>query len=91
MPGKAQPTYDDGDPAAGKAVFTQKCGACHTLADAGTTGAVGPNLDDAKPELSLVIDRLLNGKGVMPPFKSALTAKQIADVAAYVVQATGGG
>jgi mono/diheme cytochrome c family protein len=31
----------------GKQLFTAKCGVCHTLADAGTTGAVGPNLDDA--------------------------------------------
>jgi mono/diheme cytochrome c family protein len=34
-------------PAAGKAVFTGigGCGSCHTLAAAGTTGTVGPNLD----------------------------------------------
>ena len=36
-----------GDPSAGKALFQQKCGSCHTLADAKTQGAVGPNLDDA--------------------------------------------
>jgi mono/diheme cytochrome c family protein len=37
----------DGNPATGKALFIQNCGSCHTLADAGTTGMVGPNLDDA--------------------------------------------
>jgi mono/diheme cytochrome c family protein len=37
----------DGDPAMGKALFIQTCGACHTLADAKTTGVVGPNLDEA--------------------------------------------
>jgi mono/diheme cytochrome c family protein len=31
----------------GKQLFTQKCGACHTLAHASTTGSVGPNLDVA--------------------------------------------
>jgi cytochrome c oxidase subunit 2 len=33
-------------PAAGKTVFTGPggCGSCHTLAAAGTTGTVGPNL-----------------------------------------------
>ena len=31
----------------GKALFTQKCGACHTLARAGTKGIQGPNLDAA--------------------------------------------
>ncbi|MGE5274486.1 MAG: c-type cytochrome [Verrucomicrobiota bacterium] len=36
-----------GDPARGKQLFTQKCGSCHTLADAGTQGKVGPNLDEA--------------------------------------------
>ena len=80
-----------GDPAAGKQVFaTAGCTSCHTLADAGASGTVGPNLDDAKPPLERVIDRVTNGKGVMPPFKGQLTDKQIQDVAAYVVQATSG-
>jgi mono/diheme cytochrome c family protein len=35
------------DPVNGKELFVQKCGACHTLAHAGTTGNAGPNLDDA--------------------------------------------
>jgi mono/diheme cytochrome c family protein len=35
------------DTATGKQLFQQKCGSCHTLADAGTQGKVGPNLDDA--------------------------------------------
>jgi len=51
---------------------------------------VGPNLDQKKPPLSLVIDRVTNGKGVMPSFSGQLTEKQIADVAAYVVKASGG-
>ena len=42
------------------------------------------------PSLSLVVDRLLNGKGAMPSFKGTFSTKQIADVAAYVVKATGG-
>ena len=36
-----------GDPAAGKAVFVSSgCGACHTFTPAGTTGKIGPNLDN---------------------------------------------
>ncbi|MGA8746920.1 MAG: c-type cytochrome [Solirubrobacterales bacterium] len=31
----------------GRVLFIQKCGVCHTLAQAGTTAQVGPNLDDA--------------------------------------------
>ena len=44
----------EGDAAAGKALFTTSCGGCHTLADAGTSGNVGPNLDDdeARPRSS---------------------------------------
>jgi mono/diheme cytochrome c family protein len=80
-----------GDPTAGKQVFdTAGCKSCHTLKDAGATGTVGPNLDQAKPPLDLVVDRVTNGKGVMPSFSGQLSEKQIADVAAYVVQATQG-
>jgi len=35
------------DIARGRVLFIQKCGVCHTLAEAGTTAQVGPNLDDA--------------------------------------------
>lgn len=35
------------DKSRGKQLFTQKCAACHTLANAGTSGTVGPNLDNA--------------------------------------------
>jgi cytochrome c6 len=80
-----------GDAAAGKAIFTSKgCSGCHTLADAGATGNVGPNLDQAKPSTELVVQRVTKGQGAMPPFGDQLTPQQIADVAAYVTQATGG-
>jgi cytochrome c6 len=83
--------YQHGDPAAGKAFFTSAgCGGCHTLADAGTNGKVGPVLDEAKPSLSLAVQRVTKGAGAMPPFKGQLTDKQIANVAAYVVKASGG-
>lgn len=35
------------DVESGKTKFIQSCGGCHTLADAGTKGVSGPNLDDA--------------------------------------------
>jgi mono/diheme cytochrome c family protein len=85
------PQYKNGDAVAGKAVFTSAgCVGCHTLADANAHGTVGPNLDQAKPALSLVVTRVTQGAGAMPSFKGQLTTKQIADVAAYVVKATGG-
>jgi mono/diheme cytochrome c family protein len=78
-----------GDPTAGEAVFKSAgCASCHTLEAAGATGAVGPNLDEAKPDHALVIERVTNGMGAMPSFKGQLSEKQIQDVAAYVVDAT---
>jgi mono/diheme cytochrome c family protein len=35
------------DTARGRVLFVQKCGTCHTMAEAGTTAQIGPNLDDA--------------------------------------------
>jgi mono/diheme cytochrome c family protein len=80
-----------GDPAAGKALFAKSgCVGCHTLADANATGTVGPNLDQAKPDFRLATARVTLGKGAMPSFKGQLSDQQIADVASYVVKATGG-
>jgi mono/diheme cytochrome c family protein len=79
-----------GDATAGKSVFTaQGCVSCHTLKDAGATGTIGPNLDNAKPSFDLVVDRVTNGKGVMPAFKGKLKDQQIADVAQYVSTVAG--
>jgi cytochrome c6 len=80
-----------GDPVAGKTIFLKAgCISCHTLADAKSTGTVGPNLDQVKPSYRRATARVTLGKGVMPSFKSQLTTQQIADVASYVVKATGG-
>lgn len=82
-------TASEGDAAAGKVVFTTNCGGCHTLQDAGTTGTVGPNLDDRKPSYDKAVERVTNGKAPMPPFGGSLTPQQIADVAAYVSSTAG--
>jgi mono/diheme cytochrome c family protein len=96
LPAQTTPTASvpsvKGDPAAGKAVFASAgCSGCHTLQAANATGTVGPNLDDTKPALSLILDRVTNGKPPMPAFKGQLSDKQIADVAAFVFQSTHGG
>jgi cytochrome c553 len=84
------PVQAGGDPAAGSQVFeTAGCGGCHTLADAGASGAIGPNLDDAMPPAELVVERVTNGMGVMPSFEGQLTPQQIQDVAAYVSSVAG--
>jgi cytochrome c6 len=81
----------EGDPVAGKEVFlgASACGGCHTLADAGSSGAVGPNLDDAQPSAERVREIVTNGQGGMPSFSSSLSEQQIADVAAYVSSVAG--
>jgi cbb3-type cytochrome c oxidase subunit III len=74
-----------------KLLFESNCGSCHTLADAGTSGAVGPNLDQAKPSLQKAITQITNGGGGMPPFKGQLSEKQIRALAQYLVRVTGRG
>ena len=74
----------------GKTVFQKAgCTSCHTLADAGATGTVGPNLDQAKPPKALVADRVTNGKGVMPSFRGQLSETEIDAVATYVSTVAG--
>jgi mono/diheme cytochrome c family protein len=75
--------------AAGKKVFAANCGNCHTLADAGTNGAVGPNLDDLEPDAALVAKQVENGGGGMPAFGSQLSAMEIQAVAKYVSSVAG--
>jgi mono/diheme cytochrome c family protein len=82
-------TASQGDPTAGKAVFASAgCGGCHTLKAAGSTGTVGPNLDQLKPPLDRIVVQVDNGGGPMPAFKGQLTDKQIQDVAAFVYAST---
>jgi mono/diheme cytochrome c family protein len=74
----------------GKTIFTEAgCGSCHTLKDAGTTGTVGPNLDQLKPSFARVVRQVTNGGAVMPAFRSKLSALQIAAVARYVSSVAG--
>ncbi len=74
----------------GEAIFADAgCGGCHTLEAAGSSGNVGPNLDDAKPAKSLVIERVTKGMGAMPSFADSYTPDEIAAVADYVVASTG--
>jgi cytochrome c6 len=87
-----EPTEEapSGDAVAGKAVFESAgCGSCHTLADAGTKGSVGPNLDDLQPSAEQVAAIVPNGRGIMPGFSDKLSKTDIANVAAYVSTVAG--
>jgi mono/diheme cytochrome c family protein len=79
----------EGDAAAGEQVYASAgCGGCHTLEAAGSSGSVGPNLDESQPSLELALDRVRNGQGAMPAYEGQLDDQQIADVAAFVVEST---
>ncbi|AVJ28328.1 cytochrome C [Achromobacter spanius] len=77
---------------AGRALFlkstTPACAVCHTLADAGAAGTIGPNLDELKPDANRVTQAVRNGIGVMPAF-DALSDADVQALAQYVSGATG--
>jgi mono/diheme cytochrome c family protein len=79
----------------GKVLFTSKCGSCHTLAHANTSGTTGPNLDDmfAQDRADGVKSTSIQGlvsywiqypdtEGVMPA--GLYKGQDAADVASYV-------
>jgi plastocyanin len=79
----------------GKQLFVAKCGSCHTLGHASTTGVVGPNLDDAfrqdrvdgvkSTSIQGLVDywiRYPNPQGAMPAM--LFKGQKAQDVAAYV-------
>jgi cbb3-type cytochrome c oxidase subunit III len=76
----------------GEAIFKGAgCSGCHTLAAAGATGTVGPNLDQLAPNLTpaIVVRQVTNGGTAMPAFKAKLSAAQIQAVAKYVSTSAG--
>jgi mono/diheme cytochrome c family protein len=98
-------TSANADKANGKKLFSEKCGSCHTLADAGTTGTIGPNLDDAfVQDLAAgmtqdTIRQVVRGQiayaitvtstGSPGMPKNLVTGKDAADVAAYIASVAG--
>jgi cytochrome c oxidase subunit I len=76
---------EGGDATKGEQVFASAgCGGCHTFAAAGSTGNVGPNLEDAAPSFDAVVEQVTNGGGAMPAFGDELSDQEIRDVAAFV-------
>lgn len=73
----------------GKQLFSQQCAVCHTLKDAAAEGAIGPVLDELKPDAAGVVKALRDGLGSMPSFKGLLSEDQIAALARYVSTASG--
>jgi cytochrome c oxidase subunit 2 len=88
----------------GKAIFaSENCGSCHTLADAGTTGAVGPDLDDVladkdeafiKTSIEDPEAEIADGYqgGIMPPnYRETIPGPQLDALVTYLSEVTKGG
>jgi mono/diheme cytochrome c family protein len=96
--GTGVPSAASVDLAKGKQLFTTNCGSCHKLADAGTPGTIGPDLDSAYAG-----DRIIGMKDSSfealvrqqidladPPMpRHILTGTDANDVAAYVAKVAG--
>lgn len=77
----------EGDPANGKSIYASAgCGGCHTFSPAGSTGTVGPNLDESNVDFDAAVEQIRNGGSGMPAFGDRLSDQEIADVAAFVTQ-----
>ncbi|MDH0737336.1 c-type cytochrome [Achromobacter sp. AGC78] len=92
VPGSLTVAAEPTDAEAGRALFlkgsTPACAVCHTMADAGAKGTIGPNLDELKPDAQRVMQAVRNGIGVMPAF-DALSDEDVQALANYVAKATG--
>jgi mono/diheme cytochrome c family protein len=77
----------------GKQIFAEKaeppCALCHTLKAADSTGTIGPNLDELKPDLEKIRKAVKDGVGNMPPYGDTLSEPEIEAVTAYVAGAVG--
>jgi mono/diheme cytochrome c family protein len=90
----------DADPQRGRELFRVKCGICHTLAQAGSTAQVGPNLDHAFAaaraegndsdtiegvvKAQVEYPRPNNGNPAVSMPADIVTGQDLDDVAAYV-------
>lgn len=81
---EAAPAEGEGAPPDGEALFTDTCGSCHTLSAAGTSGAVGPNLDDTALDAGAIEGIVRDGSGGMPAFGGELSDAEITAVAEFV-------
>jgi cbb3-type cytochrome c oxidase subunit III len=88
------------DQQAGQKLFTQSCGGCHTLAAAGTSGTIGPNLDNAfgpsrkqgfkqSTIANVVLDQIRIAAAPMP--RNLVKGQDAQDVAAFVAAVAGTG
>ncbi|HMJ00599.1 MAG TPA: cytochrome c [Gaiellaceae bacterium] len=88
----SSPKGVQGSGSPGAKVFADAgCGSCHTMATAGATGKVGPNLDELRPNQQRVELQVKKGGNGMPSFASKLSPNEIKEVAGFVATAAGVG
>ena len=99
----AAETQEGADSAAGKELFSKNCGSCHTLADAGSKGELGPNLDsafgharaqgfDESTFFEITIDQMRIPAPPMPDFDDGATKlpeDDLRNIADYVATCAG--
>tara|TARA_B100001996_G_C18356332_1_gene475993 strand:- start:200 stop:526 length:327 start_codon:yes stop_codon:yes gene_type:complete len=70
----------------GKQIFLNNgtCATCHMLSDAQSSGMIGPNLDEIRPDKNRVVIAVTRGIGVMPAFEGTLSDDEIEAVSYYV-------
>ena len=81
LPAKSDPIFE-----MGKTIFLEQggCAVCHTLTDAKSSGQIGPNLNQIRPDTKRVMIAVTNGIGLMPAYKDLLTLEEIQAVSHYV-------
>jgi cytochrome c oxidase subunit II len=77
----------DGEEADAEGTFVATCGGCHELEKAGTSGQVGPSLNDLTLDPADVEEQIRKGGGGMPAFEDSLTEAQIEALVQYLVGA----
>lgn len=70
----------------GGKLFAENCGSCHTLAAVGTTGKIGPALDQTKLDAAAIDTQITNGKNAMPGFKGQISPAEIKTIADFVAE-----
>ena len=71
---------------AGRELFNNySCSACHALSDAGSSGSVGPDLDNPNLTRDAIVTRIEMGGGPMPSFAGQISEADIGKLADYIV------
>ena len=73
----------------GRELFAARCGSCHTLKSAGTSGQIGPSFDEFKVTRPIVLAAIKEGPGAMP--SDLIQGADAQKVATFLQSASGTG